>query len=34
MRRRGEGLSGLEGLPAIVGLELTTESIGTGTSKK
>ena len=28
---RGEGLSGLEGLLAVVGLEVTTEGVRTGT---
>ena len=28
---RGEGLSGLEGLRAVVGLQVTTEGIRTGT---
>ena len=28
---RGEGLSGLEGLQAVVGLKVTTEGIRTGT---
>jgi len=31
---RGEGLSGLEGLLAVVGLDVTTEGIGTGTGKE
>jgi len=29
---RGEGLSGAEGLLAVVGLEVTTEGVRTGTS--
>ena len=29
---RGEGLSGVEGLLAVVGLEVTTEGVRTGTS--
>jgi len=28
---RGEGLSGVEGLLAVVGLEVTTEGVRTGT---
>jgi len=28
---RGEGLGGLEGLLAVVGLEMTTEDVRTGT---
>jgi len=31
LSRREEGLSGLEGLLAVVGLEVTTEGIRTGT---
>jgi len=29
--RRGEGLSGVEGLLAVVGLDMTTEGVRTGT---